>query len=434
MNKHLKNLDLYFSSDCNLNCKYCYIYKNKEILQKYNEEILNNISNKKYANNVIDKFKNYKNDIESIGLWGAEPTLNSFKAKELLTDLFNYFINIKKLFFSTNGVIGIDGIKPYIDFISNYNKLNNRNIKLEIQFSIDGDANITNNNRGEQVYYYVMSSIKKTIEYCANKEDCCIINIKVKPTLTMDNIKYLIQDDSKLINWYLTFDNLYEQNKQYESNKLNLNLLGYPTLVNPDIYTVEDGKIFSSFVEKISNLKEEYFINYKHPLILQPLSCFKKDFFNKSLNISGFGACSAGRGSCSVDKDGNIHSCHRFFNYMPLPQEGLEPLNNYYNIKTESQRDKMDMANAVYHNNFYSRFEFFTIIAQALAKYGFIDKIYLDNKNNLLILFCLTESLMCHFGQAEETKDLFIAQTGYIKLFGNGAAQNLMKYIRRYGL
>ena len=51
----------------------------------------------------------------------------------------------------------------------------------------------------------------------------------------------------------------------------------------------------SSFIEKISNLKEEYFINYKHPLILQPLSCFKEELFNRSLNIPGFGACSAGR-------------------------------------------------------------------------------------------------------------------------------------------
>lgn len=430
INNKIKNLDIYFSADCNLNCKYCYIYKNKNILQNYNNLLRNSLENDKFFNNIKEKTINIKDNIESIGLWGAEPTLNSFYCKKFFNNMFNWFENLNKVFFSTNCIVGFFGIKPIIEIIEEYNRIYNRKISLEIQFSIDGPEWITDNNRGIGTTKAVLKTIDDTILYCYNNLKLTKISTKVKPTLDGEIISKMKNDKEKIIEWYCLFDNLQEKYKKYKKDNLKINLLGYPTIVNPDKYTVQNGKDFSEFVENIMNLDESYFKNYKHPLILQTVSCYEKDRIESYLdNIPGYGACSAGAFSLSIDMDGNLHSCHRFFTEIPCPQDGLETISSYY--KNQSKKDifKMDMLNYNYHNNLYSRYEFFSIIAKSLAKYGQIEKIYLTDEEELFNLFLSIQSVMCHFGQGEETKDVLIAQTGYIKLLGNGAHQKLIKYI-----
>ena len=435
MNEEVRNLDLYFSADCNLSCKYCYIYKHKEKLQSYNEDLLNKLKDGTYISNLKEKCKDYLENIISIGLRGAEPTLNASAANKFLPDLFNTFPNIDKIFFSTNAVLGLKGIKPFIDTIRNYNIENeDRKIMLEIQYSLDGPEWITENTRGVGVTRYLFKAIDETIAYTKDLDNF-YLSMRVKPTLDMENIKDMNKDINKLIEWYCLFDNLYEKYKDIDRKDYELNFLGYPTVVNPDIYTIDDGKEFASFIKNIASLDISYFKNYEHPLILQPLACFREPVFGIDLDTQrGYGACSAGRGSLSFDKDGNIHSCHRFFNYMPCPEDGLDVIQSYFKVSSDKQIARMNMLNHFYHSNFYCRFEFFKIVANAMANYGQIDKIYLNDTTNLLLLFCSIESIMCHYGQAEETKDPIIAQTGYIKLLGNGALQELMRYVEKYRL
>lgn len=432
MNSQVRNIDLYFSADCNLNCKYCYIYKHKEKLQSYNEDIIYKIKNGEYIKNLKEKCGEYIDNIISVGLWGAEPTLNTSAAQIFIPELFNTFKNIEKLFFSTNAVLGFKSIQPFIDIIREYN-INNldRKIKLEIQFSIDGPEWITDRTRNlTGITNQILKTIDDTINYLKELDNISI-EIKVKPTLDMDIINTLNKDINKIIEWFCFFDNLFEKYKHLDNEDFELNLLGYPTIVNPDIYTIEDGKQYALFVKNLSSLDISYFKNYSHPLILQPISGFRKDIMNKDLDLQkGYGACSAGNGSLSFDKDGNIHSCHRFFNYMPCPEEGLDVIQSYYKVSSDVDIAKLNLLNYSYHNNFYCRFEYFKIIANTLARYNQIDKIYLQNNENLLLLFCSIESIMCHYGQAEETKDPLIAQTGYIKLLGNGALQELIKYMK----
>lgn len=433
MNNNIRNLDVYFSADCNLSCKYCYIHKNKSILQNYNSQLRESLENKKFINSIKEKTSTNKQEIISIGLWGAEPTLNSSYGKSFLFDAFDWFENLNKLFFSTNCIVGFFGIKPIIDIVEEYNKLTNREISLEIQFSIDGPEWITDENRGFGTTKAVLKAIDDTILYCVDNIKNTKIITKVKPTLDSDIISKIKNDENKIIEWYCLFDNLQEKYKQYNSDKLKINLLGYPTVVNPDYYTVQNGKDFADFIDTVTNIDDSYFKNYRHPLYLQTISCYKEGRAGEYLdNIIGLGACSAGSFSLSIDMDGNIHSCHRFFTYVPCPQDGLEVIDSYFKITNDKDLAKMDLLNYNYHSNLYSRFEFFSLIAKTLARYGQIDKTYLEDEEDLFNLFLSVQSIMCHFGQAEETKDVFIAQTGYIKLLGNGAHHKLMEYVGRY--
>lgn len=72
-----KTIDFLFSTDCNMACQYCYIEKNKKDMVSYNLKTREKILNGEVKKNLQNNLKPYLNDILSIGLWGAEPTINA---------------------------------------------------------------------------------------------------------------------------------------------------------------------------------------------------------------------------------------------------------------------------------------------------------------------------------------------------------------------
>ena len=73
----IQNIDIFFSSKCDLNCSYCYVGKESKRYNPYNDNIKQSIINGSFAKNIISSFKEFKEDIISIGCWGGEPTLNN---------------------------------------------------------------------------------------------------------------------------------------------------------------------------------------------------------------------------------------------------------------------------------------------------------------------------------------------------------------------
>lgn len=415
MNQKISNIDIYFSSDCNLKCQYCYIEKNKEKLHEYNKRIRQEIQSGEYIEKIKHKYKDHLKEITDIGLWGAEPTLNSEFVKKLMEDLVEIFPNFKTIFFSTNSVKGFNGIRPFLEVARD------NNLKIKIQFSIDGPKWINDISRGKDVTEKVIQNIKDTFQFMSENKDI-EAKFNVKPTLSIENIKKLEENFDLLIEWFSFFDNLQEIVKEDD----RFWLLGYPTIVNPGDFTVEDGKIYASFIRQISNIDDNIFKHYKHPLILQPTNNISIDFNNAHI------ACSAGYNSYSFDNNGTIYSCHRFISNSVLSSNSIDCIESW--CFGNNDFDKLKMLNYVYHDNMESRVDIFIIIASALSRYGQIDKSYLNNKDKLLALYSVIAPIMCHFGQAEETKDPLIIQTGYIKLIGNGALEEIYKYARRYKL
>ena len=87
-------INLFASAVCNLNCKYCYIPKNKTTTSNIQEKIINNIESGSYVNTIEEWF-----DIDrviAISHWGAEPTLTLLRFICFYETAFNKFKNLTK--------------------------------------------------------------------------------------------------------------------------------------------------------------------------------------------------------------------------------------------------------------------------------------------------------------------------------------------------
>ena len=410
----IKTLDIIFSSDCNLSCKYCYLYHNKRKLKNYNKEIIESFRNKEFVQNIKNFFiKNQKDpkEIDQLSLWGAEPTLNSNEGYEFLEECFDYFINANTLFFSTNGILGLQGIIPFIEFIKNYK----RDLSLRIQISIDGPEWINETNRGKGSTIKTVDTINQLSKYLYENELTSKVLITLKPTLNMKQIKTLAESEEKVFLWYKFFDDLQDVNNKYNCN--NLFLLANPTIANPEEYSVQDGKNFAKYIKNINSLDLTKLNHYKH-----------RDLYAASLenirnSINNISLCCAGRSGYGIDKDGMIYICHRDFT-LPVVEEII----NNRMAKTPKEFSKMNHLCQIFHSDSQSRYYFFKIIAFTLSKYGQIDKKYLMDELSLQYLFKIVNHYMCAFGQIDYTKELFVFYTGYLKLIGNGAEEELIKY------
>lgn len=413
----VKNLDFFFSSNCNLSCKYCYLLNNKEKLQNYNNDLNNKIVDGSFFNNVKNSLKEKGIDylkIDSLSLWGAEPTLNSDNATSFLTQMFDYFENANSLFFSTNATLGLEKILPFIDFTLNYK----RKIEIHLQISIDGPEWITKENRGKITDIIINTIIDLTKYLYDNKIDN--VFIVLKPTLSMKQIALLSENIDKLKDWYLFFEKLQDQIEQYNFNG-KFNMIASPTIANPEEYSIQDGKNLALFLKNISKLDEKEFKYYKK----NNLYIYNVDQVNHPMKEIQL--CSAGRGSYGIDKDGYIYVCHRDFTY-PIVNGIDKNIDVTRYVKSDLGFLQMDLKSTSFHNSIMSRYEFFKIVAIPMAKYGFIDKKYLYNEEALRILFKCVNNYVCSFGQIDYTKELFVMYTGYLKLLGNGAVDELLKF------
>ena len=434
----IQNIDIFFSSKCDLNCSYCYVGKESKRYNPYNDNIKQSIINGSFAKNIISSFKEFKEDIISIGCWGGEPTLNNNVFYILFKDLLQYFHNTTYILFSTNGYSGIKNLKPFIDNTIKLSDEVDRNITLQIQFSLDGPDYITDNQRGLGVTAHVVNTFEDIIKYISSiKHDNASFKFHLKPTLSMDIVKKLTCDENLLYEYFQFFDNIWENNKNNViGDNFEVDFKAMPTLVSPAQQTQENGIIFSKFIHMISELDENMFMNYKHPFFVQGFNNLRC-ILNKTqhfdfLNTLGSCACGAGLGSYSTDIYGNIYPCHRYFSEsVILHEDKRRTCEKYTTILDDDKNNKINKIktiNAMYENNSKSRKAFFDIIVMALARYGQIEKDYLVNSEKRSVLFYIIGEFLCHYGRSEETKDLFIESTDYIKLFGNGALEELIKY------
>lgn len=439
--RSIQNIDLFFSSECNMNCTYCYVGKKSEESKQYNNKLRESIYNGKYAKNVYDKFKEFKNDITEFGCWGAEPTINGEYFYSLFKQLIEYFPNTERIFFSTNGFLKFNGLKPFIDSTIQLSNEFDKNMKLCIQFSLDGPSWITDNQRKLNATDHLLEALHDTICYISKLNNNKVkFDLHFKPTLNIDTIKTLVEED-KIVDYFKFFDDIWDYNEPYVTSKLlDVNFKALPTLVNPGKYTQDDGIIFKRFIDSIYELDESEFKHYRHPFFIQSIKTLeyhKDDLYNNPINIPGFGACGAGLGSYSIDFNGNVYSCHRYFSEASSPQDCLyseaRKYSTIYSKNKDRKQKQLYMLNTTYHNSLYSRRQFYEIIMLALAKNKQIDESYLYDKKKRDLLFLMIGSFLCHFGQSEDTSEIFIASTDYCKLLGNGALESLLRYFIKIG-
>ena len=97
---NIKEIVLYTTAKCNLNCRYCFISKNQSLLE-IDKDLENSFKDIEYYKNMFKEVDpEYIYNAEQIGLWGGEPTLGFERVAPLMLSLIDECYNLNKIFFS----------------------------------------------------------------------------------------------------------------------------------------------------------------------------------------------------------------------------------------------------------------------------------------------------------------------------------------------
>ena len=241
----------------------------------------------------------------------------------------------------------------------------------------------------------------------------------------------------KLLKEYCDFFNtLVNTAKEKAKDKKNIGLFvgGSPTIVNPGEYTKEDGIIFAQWIKLINDTDADL-------ELIQPFFAIKEiraatdsfDFSTVPWSLN----CGAGKGSVSMTCDGKVLSCHRFFRQSINEDNENIAINSYSTSEKEKRNkdyDRLNYLNSLMHNYPESLRYNFDIMAMTMAKYDQIEKEYLYDRNLRMTLFLFTHSCFCPLGQAEETTNILFYTPSYLRLWGNGAVKELIRYALKKGI
>lgn len=425
------SIEVLFAGKCNLQCSYCLIHKNPEIMNEYEDNIRKSIINGSFQKNIMQKFEKTKHLIHHLSLWGAEPTLNADLAETFLVPIFSYFENIEQIMFSTNALIGFEkGIKPFIDTLYNFCKNNNRVITFDLQFSLDGPSYLTDLSRGRKgLTDIVTQAMKDTATYVHSLSDKnFIMHINAKPTVSPDGWEYLL-NNNLVYDWFKFFDDLTIElvNLAEEDSNIYFNTIQEPTLCTPYDYTKKDGILYANFLKAIHDLDVSKLRYHKHPLVRR-YDALWEDWIGM-LDWPGIAtSCSAGYTSVSIDYEGNIMTCHRLYDSVRSGGAYFPSVSKTNSFSTnQKELTKISYTSRVYFISHQLKMDFIDACLIAMVSSGEIDKKYLDIRYRRL-LYILMGVSACYVGECGlQTSSLYIHPFSKIRLYCNGALEEIIK-------
>ena len=236
----MKNLNIYFSDICNLSCKYCCLRNQQHNTNTLICEALQNGSFLQHIRN------NLSSETISLGIWGMEPTINGQYFQNLIYQILDYSPYIKYISIASNGISN----SLYTNFIIpliNYTTLHKRKIKLWIQISLDGPADIMIKHCNHNIYNQVVQNLKYI---CTMYPKTYLPYLRLKLT-----IKPTFQPEDWYINpqiWLNWRNNLYNDlNHLIQNNKNFIDIRSIatvlPTIEHGNTYTKEDGKAYAQW-------------------------------------------------------------------------------------------------------------------------------------------------------------------------------------------
>ena len=427
------NLSLYFSSDCNMACTYCQINKHKPCMAANNAVIREKMASGEYAQNIINKFKPLKDVIDNISLWGMEPTINADLFRAAVFPLLDEYERVNNIMFSTNSWLGYARIYEFIAALDEYCRAHDRHITLDLQISIDGPAWINDASRRKGTTANTLQVIRDLASLLP-RDLAVDIYMHTKPTLDVSFMREMVADNDKLLEWYHFFDDMQDEVLRLCGNpNMRINLAQTPTLVNPGTHTQEDGRTLAAFIRALRHIDTTQFKHYKHPLIYQVMRGLVDAVdVNTYGAASHWGCCSAGRYTANVDMNGDLFSCHGLFSYGYMQPESSIAGAHTTTRDGDSQRlQYVDLLWAEYPE---SRRAFAEIIIRSLAESGQIDACYRTDKRMRDMLYYALGGVYCQYGHLEMTQSIWAYCTSQFKYFGNGAMQEVLRYMRDCGM
>ena len=462
--RNLVQVELESQGVCNLNCTYCYIPKNLKVNQKVNQDILNQIKDGSFLRYMKDL---YGDQLEAFSFWGTEPTLNMpvYIKTGFIEELLKTFPRLKNFSLSTNLIYNFPKLKQYIEYMSEMQQKYNRKLRLNIQFSLDGDEKINEKNRGKGTTKLILDTLKRIQEYYKSDEFKSIKGITIdnhfKPTIDSRDIADFVNNYPD--RFYETYEFFNEVIGWFNGIPSNVNFgraVAY-TLQLPGFYTNEDGIMFAQFIRYVHELMNDRSLREKCRNIF-----IGEQYTNRFLNvIRNYGSfntdysrgnslltCSGGDTMVGLDPTGRVGICHQYFfvhnkeyldyflNTDVKEMDGRYPfqyVKDLFEHYTPSIYDKYNLYKFVfqlrgYHDFYEPRVANVQMLAQTEQKFGGLqDKMLITDKKYLYLFSTFIQSqFSCPAENLLTTGIISTPSVSIIKIMGNGQFNQILRYLK----
>lgn len=457
--KGLKNVltagEFFSAAFCNMNCKYCYIPKT-EGLKEAHRQIEQALDDGTFIE-VLKKV--FENRLTSLSFWGTEPTLTLAKITKQVPELFKAFPELKQFDFSTNLLSHHRSILEFADQLEEHGE----KIKFSFQVSLDGPPEITDYNRHPNSTALIIKHLEEIFkELFSRRFENVEIKISFKATLSIENIRDLVNDPDKLEGYADFFEGLFSNLHKIRvkadpdrKSGVTCRLAATPTHVVPGSYTSLDGKIIAQFYKKLDALGRSH--RYRHFDTFGQVRMLIERMFEQAYLAESKAArttCSGGDCNFAFDKDAYMHICHRmlFLNndeYIDAivgdennwdkrlaENSSIDFIKKFYTPHIENDYDMIRTMYLLrgYHDFIKSRQEFAYILIKELAFAGQLNPLYLYNDLwAQMFSFFLATSFTCPAEALIVNGRLNTIPISIIRAFGNGLFQfSIEDYVKRY--
>ncbi len=425
---------------CPHNCTYCYIPKT-DYMKQIHKDLIICLENGTYIE-LLKKV--YGENLEYLGLWGTEPTLTLPLVADLLPILLNTFPKLEEISFSTAMMADPSIIVNFAKALA----ATGTKLTLSVQMSLDGPEWITNVNRYPGAAALMPKNffeIVKQLNECNLKQ--LLVKFKWKATHSLETMVKFIDKPEKVYEYIGFFEGLHQHFNIINKNKnITLMKVSYlPTLVVPGKYTSEDGKTFTRYLTTLHNA------NLETVYVSRLNNLFENE---EHLDARHQSSCSGGDSNLGIAPD-RIHICHRTFylddeRYIQaIIGEGssigdaenwdmshfrkgiIDFIRDNYIVPVEDLT-RFRYVLRGYHDFWRLQLSHIRAMLIELALANQVDSIYLHDENlSILFSIFISSGLSCPMENLLNTGSIHLQPVSLIRLFANGAFQEIVKEMRK---
>lgn len=406
-----RNLVLYTTAVCNLNCSYCYIDKNPA-LQKIDNLLDQSFQGDYYFNFAKEMFPDPKS-LKEIQFWGGEPTLRLDRAYNTVSQLIEFYPNLSEFMFSTNFTTSnwFEQVEGFLMILNNFSF---RKFTVNIQLSIDGPQEINDLGRGKGVTEKFIEHWKELILFVKN--DKIPSNVKLntffKPTLSIETIP-LLQTKDAIIQYYKFFETFKESIEYYEGENFSFDL-PIPNTACPSPHTKQDGILFANLCRLTREIEKDANNIFKYYQYITPFTPRRTWNKNEIILTDSCRACGMGLFSIGLLPNNKISLCHNGF--VDLISDYKQRCMEEKNLLSHSIDYELFNRNTIVRDTNCSKEEF-QIFEKMLKTYYEDNSVFqlsqLINQIQLLALTDMIDKKYMNLKQASDAAHFIQSATSY---------------------